>query len=220
MSHIPEDQLVAPFFMVNLHPLTMNRWREQPDWQETLSNLLISVAAEYGTQFHTTPTIELIPDSLMAEDEVAIFLKHSSTLPRTETGVISLTNDIAGDTNQLTKSVPLLILKGDRTIQLTGSVINLGRRSTNHIVINDPRISRNHAQIRKVKDDYVIFDVGSSGGTFINANRIDKHTLRPGDVISLAGYTLIYMIDQLPFEETQKGVTSEIKIPDEGVENS
>jgi pSer/pThr/pTyr-binding forkhead associated (FHA) protein len=98
-------------------------------------------------------------------------------------------------------------------------VINIGRKNTNHIVVNDLRVSRTHAQIRKVKADYVIFDVGSSGGTFINANRIDQHILRPGDVISLAGYTMIFTIDQMPTGETQRNITSEIKSPDKGTDN-
>jgi len=115
-----------------------------------------------------------------------------------------------------TVSTPLLILQGEKTVRLNRSVINLGRKSSNHIAINDLRVSRNHAQIRKVKNDYVIFDVGSSGGTFINSNRVNQHTLRPGDVISLAGFTMIYTIDQSPVEDKQKGITSEIKNPDQG----
>lgn len=221
VSNIHENQLVAPNFIINLHPLTLNRWRNQQDWQKILSDLLISTAAEYNKQFHSSPTVELIPDLSLEEDEVAIFLKQSPGLPQTETGVMSLfsTTEKEGENPEI-ESLPILILKGDRTIQLTGNVINIGRKNSNHIVINDPRISRNHAQIRKVRDEFVIFDVGSSGGTFINSNRIDQHTLRPGDVISLAGYTLIYTIDQLPREETQKGITSEIKPTDEGDENS
>jgi len=101
-----------------------------------------------------------------------------------------------------------------------GNVINIGRKNTNHIIINDLRVSRNHAQIRRVKDEYILFDAGSTGGTFINSTRIDQHTLRPGDVISLAGYTLIYTIDQIPVEETQKSITSEIKGYEEGRECS
>jgi pSer/pThr/pTyr-binding forkhead associated (FHA) protein len=57
----------------------------------------------------------------------------------------------------------------------------------------------------------MLFDIGSSGGTFINTARIERHVLRPGDVISLAGYTMIFTIDQSHPEETQKGITSEIK---------
>ncbi len=113
---------------------------------------------------------------------------------------------------RIIQKTPTLIIQGDRTIELTLPVINIGRKGTNHIVINDLRISRNHAQLRKIKENYTLFDIGSSGGTFVNSTRIEKHALRPGDVISLAGYTMIYTIHQPPAEETQKGITSELKI--------
>lgn len=216
-----QNQVNAPLFLVNLNPITYNRWREQPDWQATLTYLLISIAAEFGTHFHKTPVIELRADPALTEDEVSIFLKEIPKNPSPETGILSsITNQHLDNKTLPTKPTPLLILKGEKTIPLMGNVVNIGRKNSNHIVINDLRVSRNHAQIRRVKDDYIIFDVGSSGGTFINSTRIDQHKLRPGDVISLAGYTLIYTVDQTPVEETQKSVTSEIKGYEEGMENS
>jgi hypothetical protein len=220
INMIPEDQLVSPILVVNLHPLTLNRWREQIDWEVNLSHLLITTAAEYGTHFHTSPTVQLSADESLAPHEVAIFLKQTTAHPQSETGILAFSNeDLEGENDKNLQSVPLLILKGDKTLKLSGSVINIGRKNTNHIVVNDLRVSRTHAQIRKVKADYVIFDVGSSGGTFINANRIDQHILRPGDVISLAGYTMIFTIDQMPTGETQRNITSEIKSPDKGTDN-
>lgn len=220
INSIPDDQLVAPIFVVNLHPLTLNRWREQTDWEVNLSHLLITTAAEYGTHFHTSPSVHLSADETLAPHEVSIFLKQTVSLPQSETGILAFVKeDGIDDGDHNLQPVPLLILKGDKTLKLTGSVINIGRKNTNHIVINDLRVSRTHAQIRKVKADYVIFDVGSSGGTFINSNRIDQHILRPGDVISLAGYTMIFTVDQVPSGETQRNITSEIRSPDKGTDN-
>ncbi|MBP8857500.1 MAG: FHA domain-containing protein, partial [Anaerolineaceae bacterium] len=71
-------------------------------------------------------------------------------------------------------------------------VINIGRREDNHLVIEDLRISRTHAQLRARMGKYVIFDLGSTGGTFVNGQRVTQAILAPGDVISLAGLTLIY----------------------------
>ncbi len=217
MGNAPRDQLIAPVFQVSLNPLTLRRWQEQPDWEKILSDLLVSTATEFGISFHTTPSVILSADALLLPEEVFIDLKETPRSPASETGVISLGpdgNPAGGEIR--TVVIPLLILQGEKTVSLNKSVINLGRKSSNHIVINDLRVSRNHAQIRKVKDDYVIFDVGSSGGTFINSNRVDQHTLRPGDVISLSGYTMIYAVDQSAVEETQKGITSEIKSADLG----
>lgn len=220
INTIPDDQLISPIFVVNLHPLTLNRWREQIDWEVNLSHLLVTTAAEYGVHFHTSPSVQLSADASLAPHEVSIFFKQTPALPQSETGILAFSNDKSEEeSEQISTQVPLLILKGDKTLKLTGSVINIGRKNTNHIVVNDLRVSRNHAQIRKVKDEYVIFDVGSSGGTFINSNRVDQHTLRSGDVISLAGYSMIFTVDQVPVEETGRNETSEIKSPDKGIDN-
>lgn len=217
MGDIPHDKLIAPVFQVILNPLTLRHWQEQPDWQKTLTDLLVATAAEYGISFHTTPAVTMSADNLLLQEEVLINLKESPRSATTETGIIAV--DAAGNPiSEMMPAIatPLLILQGDKTIKLNRSVINLGRKGSNHIAINDMRVSRNHAQIRQVKGEYVIFDVGSSGGTFINSTRVDQHTLRSGDVISLAGYTMIYTVDQVASDETQKGITSELKSADTG----
>jgi pSer/pThr/pTyr-binding forkhead associated (FHA) protein len=105
-----------------------------------------------------------------------------------------------------------LILQGDKIIPLAKSVINIGRKSSNQIVINDLRVSRIHAQIRRIQETYVVFDVGSTGGTYVNSERVNQHTLRPGDVISLAGYPIIYTEDQSVIKEKPKEKTAELKV--------
>jgi pSer/pThr/pTyr-binding forkhead associated (FHA) protein len=59
-------------------------------------------------------------------------------------------------------------------------------------VIDDARVSRSHAQLRLRFGHYVVYDLGSSGGTFVNGQRIEECVLRPGDVISLGGVPVIY----------------------------
>ena len=85
-----------------------------------------------------------------------------------------------------------LILQGTRVIPLNQPVITIGRRLDNHIILEDPRVSRSHAQIKLINDRFVIFDTNSTGGTFINGKRTDQSVLYPGDVISLAGVIFIY----------------------------
>jgi hypothetical protein len=59
-------------------------------------------------------------------------------------------------------------------------------------LIDDPRVSRVHAQIRAVRGRYVIFDLDSTGGTYVNGERIRQCPLTPGDVISLSSLPLVY----------------------------
>jgi pSer/pThr/pTyr-binding forkhead associated (FHA) protein len=85
-----------------------------------------------------------------------------------------------------------VIVDGIRVIPLTQPIVNIGRRVENNLVIDDPRVSRTHAQLRAINGRYIIFDLNSTGGTFINGERVTQSILYPGDVISLAGADLIY----------------------------
>lgn len=66
------------------------------------------------------------------------------------------------------------------------------------------RVSRTHAQLRAVHGHYVLFDLNSTGGTYVNGQRISQHALKAGDVISLSGVPLIYGEDT-PADETAPG---------------
>jgi len=68
----------------------------------------------------------------------------------------------------------------------------------NQLVIDDPRVSRNHAQLRAINGRFVLFDLNSTGGTFVNGQRASQTVLYAGDVISLAGVALIFGQDNPP----------------------
>ena len=59
-------------------------------------------------------------------------------------------------------------------------------------MISDSRVSRHHAQLRWIDNQYLLSDLNSSGCTFVNAKQIVQQILIPGDVISLAGFPIIY----------------------------
>jgi pSer/pThr/pTyr-binding forkhead associated (FHA) protein len=101
-----------------------------------------------------------------------------------------------------------LIVNGTETFPLTGSVVNIGRRETNQLVINDPRVSRNHAQLRAVHGVYILFDLNSTGGTYVNGMRVYQQNLQAGDVISLAGVALVYGEDTTNLNPPGDGDTS------------
>lgn len=59
----------------------------------------------------------------------------------------------------------------------------LGRQSDNELQLRDSRISRNHAEIRLENGEYVLRDLRSSHGCFVNGARVEKATLHHGDTI-------------------------------------
>jgi pSer/pThr/pTyr-binding forkhead associated (FHA) protein len=84
------------------------------------------------------------------------------------------------------------VVDGKRHFPLAAQVISIGRRLDNHLVLDDPHVSRTHAQLRSQRGKFVLVDINSTGGTRVNGNVIRQHTLKPGDVISIAGIELIY----------------------------
>ncbi len=85
-----------------------------------------------------------------------------------------------------------VIVDGVKVIPLTTPLVRIGRRLENNLVLDDPRVSRTHAELRAINGRYVLFDLNSTGGTFVNGLRITQSVVYPGDVISLAGVNLVY----------------------------
>ena len=91
-----------------------------------------------------------------------------------------------------------LILEGFKLVPLIHAVVKIGRRLENNVIIDDPRVSRFHAEIRAVDGNYELYDLASSGGTYINGQRITKSILYSGDEISLAGFIMVYRQHDAP----------------------
>lgn len=124
------------------------------------------------------------------------------------------TNDL--ETPETDDAIPenaFLLIEGVRVLPLKGSVVNIGRRLENHVVIDDPRISRQHAQLRAIRGHYVLFDLNSTGGTFVNGQRTTQTVLYPEDVISLAGVILVFGQD---IQTTDLADTSPLGEPGSG----
>ena len=92
----------------------------------------------------------------------------------------------------------LIIVQGPgtgHTFTLGTDPVIIGREAPSaKFVIADPAVSRRHAQISRQDDGYVIEDLNSTNGTFINAQRVvGAVPLAPGDLIELGtAVTLSY----------------------------
>ncbi len=192
-AHLKEENGVtqAPnIYVISGHPSTLARWHARPDLLNELANALYIAGDEAGFQFSTKPTISTADDPALAAEEVLITASFSMESVGETMGLEAEAKPESDAVN-----IPgnaFLIIGGTQIVPLTRSVVNIGRRLDNHVVIDDPRVSRAHAQLRIVRDRYVLFDLNSSGGTFVNGQRADQSVLYPGDVISLAGVTLIF----------------------------
>lgn len=86
------------------------------------------------------------------------------------------------------------------TYALEGDQIIIGRDPSNGIVINDAEISRRHTKLTFQGGKYVVEDMGSTNGTFVNGQRIGgPHVLKPGEVVSL-GEQISLMFESIDFD--------------------
>lgn len=79
-------------------------------------------------------------------------------------------------------------------VPLGGQPLWIGRSPDCALQLNDPRISRRHAQIRREEGYHLLEDLDSKNGTLVNQDRITSRRLEPGDTIQLGGTLLRYQL--------------------------
>lgn len=72
-----------------------------------------------------------------------------------------------------------------------GLALNIGRKHSNDIVIDNPAVSGNHARIEQVASTFVLRDLDSTNGTFVNEERVSMQILKHNDVIFIGNHKLI-----------------------------
>jgi predicted component of type VI protein secretion system len=83
------------------------------------------------------------------------------------------------------------------TFPLEGDQLTIGRDSSNGVAINDPEVSRKHSRLSFQGGKYVLEDLGSTNGTFVNGQRLaGPVVLKAGDVVSL-GEQIVLMYDAI-----------------------
>jgi len=186
-----DGTLIAPdLFTLVVHPDQISLLLENQILLDKLIQTVQHRGIEMGVRFISAPTIKVTGDPDIVSHQVKILAQISpSAIEKTNALSVEL------ELNDELESVPsgaFLIIDGKQTFPLHHRVLNIGRRVDNHLVMNDPRVSRLHAQLRAIKGRFVLFDLDSAGGTFVNKKRIQQYILHPGDVISLAGVTLVF----------------------------
>lgn len=185
-------------------------WQGQPDVLDQLVLLLEDEARENGVHFRQPVTLRLFSQPDLAGDAMRVEATFKPLMPG-DTASLPVKMEPVNYANEAFPANAFLILYGNQVYPLNQSVINIGRRADNHLVIDDPRISRSHAQIRSIQGNFVLFDLNSTGGTYANNQRITQWTLQPGDVISLSGVNLIYGEDASAGSMPSTGSTSQFK---------
>jgi pSer/pThr/pTyr-binding forkhead associated (FHA) protein len=197
-----DDRVIAPdSFALIVSKETAPMWQEQRTI-EVLKNIITIAIRDIGLKLLTQPTITITIDDTLSAEEIKMVASHKSEPVADTQGVQIPASSVENEEkNEESGNIPenaFLIIEGVKVHPLTEPVVNIGRRLENQLVIDDPRVSRNHAQLRAIKGRFVLFDLNSTGGTFVNGQRTSQTVLYPGDVISLAGVALIFGQDNPP----------------------
>ena len=180
--------LAATHYIVRLHPADAEALlTHHPQLPEGLAEEIVNLAREAGWVLSRRPEVHVWPDPAVALRAVRV----SAEAPPTDLSTQGMT-PIRPGTAPLRPPRAFVILDGTRTLPLTQTLLNIGRRADNHIILDDSRVSRAHAQLRLRYGRYVLYDLGSTSGTAVNGQRVQECVLRPGDVISLGGVAIIY----------------------------
>jgi hypothetical protein len=84
----------------------------------------------------------------------------------------------------------------DRRFDLGEDPVRLGRDSACSIHILDPRMSRKHAEIRMEAGSYIIYDLGSTHGTWVDGKRVGEARLSDGSHIRLGDSEFVFRLNQ------------------------
>src|SRR6266542_5391230 len=76
--------------------------------------------------------------------------------------------------------------------ELVGDVITIGRASLNHIVIDNPAVSTQHAILARFDDSYRLKDLHSTNGTQVNGISITDAELKDGDKIQFGSVVAVF----------------------------
>ena len=171
---------------------------QNPSSLDVFAEIIKIIAKDSELKFDRPPIVKVIKDASLLPNQANVLTTQQVEKNMEETQNISPdAEENAAEENAIPEN-SFLIIEGVKVFPLRTPVVNIGRRLDNTLVIDDPRVSRNHAQLRSIKGRYVIFDLNSTGGTFINGQRASQSVLYPGDVISLAGVALIFGQDNPP----------------------
>jgi hypothetical protein len=104
----------------------------------------------------------------------------------------------AGELEELGVDGPALVVRsgGGRTgeqFSLDRPQTTIGRSPDCDIFLDDVTVSRRHATVAQAEGGFVLEDLGSLNGTFLNRSRIEKGLLENGDEVQIGKYRMVFL---------------------------
>jgi hypothetical protein len=102
---------------------------------------------------------------------------------------------MANRKNVVSSRLVLVTTEGETSFPLTRDAYTIGRHRNNDIVISDPKVSSFHARIDRSAEGYLLVDLKSRNGSYINGKRLETGVLKTGDEVRMGTARLIYKVD-------------------------
>jgi hypothetical protein len=160
-----------------------------------LSDYLLEHARDEGLALVTRPTVEFRTDERLSLGEFGIqaMLVRPAADEREEPQQADFGHTMVYSVDREARPLeappvqggqPILVGGGRRT-PLQGSRFVIGRSRDCDLMLDDPNVSRRHAELRRENGAWVVSDLGSTNGVKVNGRRVNEQPLSPGDEISL-----------------------------------
>jgi len=81
---------------------------------------------------------------------------------------------------------------GEESRVSIGKSLTIGSQEECGLTLSDPTVSRRHAEVLRTPDGYLLRDLGSTNGTFLNDVRVDSAYLRDGAVLRMGKTELVF----------------------------
>lgn len=187
---------VPNVYRVYLSPRTLQPfagYRER--LQEELAAYLQDRAREMDDRMVGRAHVELVADASVKPGRLRIEADLLATAASAEPTPGQYTQPISMDTAQPRPAPVLVLILDQRHIVIDGRrPVSIGRALDNDIVIDHPSVSRHHARLLHQGSGWLLEDLGSTNGSFVNNGRVSAKFLRRGDSVRFGSVTVL--IDQ------------------------
>jgi Protein of unknown function (DUF3662)/FHA domain len=156
-------------------------------YADALSSELASMVREHADEQHYS---FLGPVSVAFERDDDLDTGRLRIRSAAVAGAVTADPARAGDAGR-TQGIPWLEV-GATTYAVRGPVTRIGRGSEADLRIDDPGVSRHHAEIRRQGGDVTIVDAGSTNGVVVDGHRVQQARLRDGASIQLGNTTVVF----------------------------
>ncbi len=170
-----------------------------------LSDYLLEHARSEGLALITRPTVEFRTDDRLGLGEFGIqaMLVRPPEDERSEPEQADFGHTMVYSLDRSPRPLEVppvaggraMLVGGGRRTVLGGSRFVIGRSRDSDLTLDDPNVSRRHAELRKEDGAWVVADLASTNGVKVNGRRVAQHRLNPGDEITVGLETLHFEVE-------------------------